>query len=101
MENTGEKKKVGWPKWLVIYILAGLIYGAAQKFVHSTVDQFIVIIIAILGAYSFYRIDKKIHPVKWPALKRALMFLSADFLLFPVLSHPTGFYLCGSDSPFF
>ena len=67
MENQQQERKTTWRKWLVIYILIGVIYYNSQLFIHSTGDEIVVLIIAVLGGYSFYYIDKKIHPVKWAA----------------------------------
>ena len=75
MENKEQKVKGTWKKGLVIYILAGAIWYSSQRFVHSTIDEIIVLAVAILGGYSFYIMDKKYTPVKWAALKRALIFI--------------------------
>ncbi len=75
MESKEQKGKSTWRKWLVIYFLAGAIWYYSQSFVHSTGDEIVVLAVAILGGYSFYYIDKRIHPVKWIALKKAFIFI--------------------------
>ena len=75
MENKEQKGKGAWKKWLVIYILAGTIWYFSQRFVHSIGDGIAVLAVAILGGYSFYYIDKKIHPIKLATPKRALIFI--------------------------
>lgn len=52
------KKEAG--KWFAGYIVAGLIWSMAQGFRKSSIDEFIVLVIAIGAGFFYHRLKNKV-----------------------------------------
>lgn len=61
-------------KWFAGYLIAGLIWTFAQSFKKNTIDEFIILVIAILAGVFYHRLKSKIK-IKNEAGKIALTFL--------------------------
>lgn len=77
MEETTKEAQQPVPaknRWFAGYLIAGLIWTFAQSFKKNSIDEFIILVIAILAGVFYHRLKSKIK-VKNEAGKIAITFV--------------------------
>ena len=71
-------------KWFIYYIIIGLIWTPAQKFNKSSIDELIILIVAIGAGFSYYRLKSKMYgnnEIAKIVSTFAILFVSSAFLI--------------------
>jgi predicted PurR-regulated permease PerM len=83
MENEAVKIQESKPtktgRWFAGYVVAGLIWTFAQSFKKNTVDEFIVLVVAIGAGFFYHRIKSKIK-IKNEAARIIVTFIIIEII---------------------